>query len=146
MIKDLARKLAENRILPVRAELDESEEFPWEIIKEMAAADLFRIFVPAEYEGLGGGCFELSIVMEELSRICRDRHQFCRLRPGDLYPDRFRQRGPKKEIPAGYCGRQKAGGLCPDRIRCRQRCRCDQDYRGKGPRGLPPQRNQTVHH
>lgn len=28
MIRDLARKVAEERILPVRAELDESEEFP----------------------------------------------------------------------------------------------------------------------
>jgi alkylation response protein AidB-like acyl-CoA dehydrogenase len=70
MIKELARKLAEERILPVRAQLDESEEFPWPIIKDMAASDLFRIFVPAEYEGLGGGCLELCLVMEELSRVC----------------------------------------------------------------------------
>jgi alkylation response protein AidB-like acyl-CoA dehydrogenase len=70
MIKELARKLAEERILPVRAELDESEEFPWPVIKDMAAADLFRIFVPSEYDGLGGGCLELSLVMEELSRVC----------------------------------------------------------------------------
>ena len=70
MIRDLARKVAEERILPVRAELDESEEFPWPIMRELAASDLFRIFVPAEYEGLGGGCLELCLVMEELSRAC----------------------------------------------------------------------------
>jgi alkylation response protein AidB-like acyl-CoA dehydrogenase len=70
MIKELAHKLAEERILPVRSELDESEEFPWPVIKDMAASDLFRIFVPAEYEGLGGGCLELCLVMEELSRVC----------------------------------------------------------------------------
>jgi alkylation response protein AidB-like acyl-CoA dehydrogenase len=69
-IKSLARKLAEERILPVRMELDEKEEFPWEIIREMANSDLFRVFVPAEYEGLGGGCLELSLIMEELSRVC----------------------------------------------------------------------------
>ncbi len=69
-IKDLARKLAEERILPVRAELDESEEFPWPVINDIAASDLFRVFVPAEYEGLGGGCLELCLVMEELSRAC----------------------------------------------------------------------------
>jgi alkylation response protein AidB-like acyl-CoA dehydrogenase len=69
-IKDLARRIAEERIRPVRAELDESEEFPWAIIQEMAAADLFRIFVPAEYDGLGGGSLELVLVMEELSRVC----------------------------------------------------------------------------
>jgi butyryl-CoA dehydrogenase len=31
---------------------------------------MFRVFVPEEYEGLGGGCLELCIVTEELSRIC----------------------------------------------------------------------------
>jgi len=69
-IKGLARRIAEEKILPVRAELDEKEEFPWEVIKDLAAADMFRIFVPEEYEGLGGGCLELCLVMEELSRVC----------------------------------------------------------------------------
>lgn len=70
IIKSLARRLAEERILPVRAQLDETEEFPWSIIHDIAASDLFRVFVPAEYEGLGGGCLELVLVVEELSRIC----------------------------------------------------------------------------
>ncbi len=68
-IKHLAHRIAEERIRPIRAELDESEEFPWGIIREMAAADLFRIFVPAEFDGLGGGSFELVLAMEELSRV-----------------------------------------------------------------------------
>jgi butyryl-CoA dehydrogenase len=69
-IKGLARRIAEERILPVRAELDETEEFPWAVIKDLADADMFRIFIPEEYEGLGGGCFELCLVVEELSRVC----------------------------------------------------------------------------
>jgi butyryl-CoA dehydrogenase len=69
-IKDLARKIAEERILPVRAELDEAEEFPWAIMKDLAEADMFRVFIPEEYDGLGGGCLELCLVVEELSRIC----------------------------------------------------------------------------
>jgi alkylation response protein AidB-like acyl-CoA dehydrogenase len=69
-IKALARRIAEERVLPVRAELDEKEEFPWDIVKELAAADMFRVFVPEEYEGLGGGCLDLCIVTEELSRVC----------------------------------------------------------------------------
>ncbi len=69
-IKSLARRVAEERILPVRAELDEKEEFPWAIMKDLADADMFRVFIPEEYEGLGGGCLELCLVMEELSRVC----------------------------------------------------------------------------
>jgi butyryl-CoA dehydrogenase len=70
LIKDLARRVAEERILPVRAELDEKEEFPWAIVKDLADADLFRIFIPEEYEGLGEGCFALCVAVEELSRAC----------------------------------------------------------------------------
>jgi alkylation response protein AidB-like acyl-CoA dehydrogenase len=69
-IRDLARRIAEERVLPVRAGLDEKEEFPWDIVKNLADADMFRVFVPEEYEGLGGGCLELCLVIEELSRVC----------------------------------------------------------------------------
>ncbi|MBI4681387.1 MAG: acyl-CoA dehydrogenase family protein [Nitrospirae bacterium] len=70
MIRDLARQIAEDKILPVRAELDEKEEFPWDIMKTLAQSDFFGLFVPEEYGGMGKGCFELAIAVEELSRVC----------------------------------------------------------------------------
>ncbi len=70
MIKDLARKIAEEKILPKRAEYDENETFPHDIVKILADSDLFGVFVPEEYGGLGYGVFELCLVIEELSRIC----------------------------------------------------------------------------
>jgi alkylation response protein AidB-like acyl-CoA dehydrogenase len=69
-VKQMARTIAEEKILPVRAELDEKEEFPWTIIKDLADTDLLGVFIPEEYGGLGGGCFELCLVIEELSRVC----------------------------------------------------------------------------
>jgi butyryl-CoA dehydrogenase len=69
-LKNLARRIAEERVLPVRAELDEKEEFPHAIMKDLADSDLFRIFVPEKYDGLGGGNFDLCLVVEELSRVC----------------------------------------------------------------------------
>ena len=69
-LKNLTRRIAEERVLPVRAELDEKEEFPHAIMKDMADSDLFRIFMPEKYEGLGGGVLELCLVVEELSRVC----------------------------------------------------------------------------
>ena len=50
MIRDLARKIAEEKMLPVRAELDEKEEFPWEIVKISAEAGLLGVSMPEEYE------------------------------------------------------------------------------------------------
>jgi len=41
MIRDLARQIAEEKIVPVRAELDETGEFPWDIMKVLAQSDLF---------------------------------------------------------------------------------------------------------
>lgn len=70
MIKDLARQIAQDKIKPVRAELDEKGEFPDEIMQTLADSDLFAIFVPEEYGGLGGGALELCIVTEELSKVC----------------------------------------------------------------------------
>ncbi len=70
MIKSLARQIAEEKIVPVREELDEKEEFPWEIMKVMAQSDLFGLFIPEEFGGLGKGSFELCIAVEELSRAC----------------------------------------------------------------------------
>ncbi|WP_353686737.1 acyl-CoA dehydrogenase family protein [Thermodesulfovibrio sp. 3462-1] len=70
MIKDLARQIAEEHVKPVRAELDETGEFPWEIMNTLAQADMFRVFIPQEYGGLGTGSLELCLVVEELSRVC----------------------------------------------------------------------------
>ena len=70
MIKDLAAQIAREKIAPIAAELDESGEFPWEVVKTLAQSDLFRVFIPTEYDGLGGGMFEMCLVVEELSRAC----------------------------------------------------------------------------
>jgi butyryl-CoA dehydrogenase len=70
MIRDLARQIAEEKVMPVRAELDETEEFPWEIMKSMAQSDFFGIYIPEQYGGFGKGGFELTLAIEELSRAC----------------------------------------------------------------------------
>jgi len=70
MIQETARRIAVEKVVPARAELDEKEEFPREIIKVMAQSDLFGIFIPEEYGGLGMGCLELCIAVEEISRAC----------------------------------------------------------------------------
>lgn len=70
MLRDLARQIATERIMPLRAELDEKERFPQDIMADLAAADLFGVVIPEEYGGLGFGALENCIVIEELSRAC----------------------------------------------------------------------------
>ena len=70
MIKEIAGKIAREKIRPVRAELDETEEFPWDLMKIMAQSDLFGVYLPEEYGGLGGGVMENCLAIEELGREC----------------------------------------------------------------------------
>ncbi len=70
MIRELSRKIAEEKVRPVAARYDISEEFPWEIIKVAADADLFGLFIPEAYGGLGVSVMSLCLATEELSRAC----------------------------------------------------------------------------
>jgi butyryl-CoA dehydrogenase len=69
-IRDLARQIAEEKVKPARAELDEKEEFPWEIMRTLAQSDLFGLYIPEEYGGFGGGTFDNCIAIEEISKAC----------------------------------------------------------------------------
>jgi alkylation response protein AidB-like acyl-CoA dehydrogenase len=68
--QQLARDFARGKIAPVAAEYDEKAEFPWPVVKEMARGDFFRLWIPEEYEGLGGGVLDLALVTEEFSKAC----------------------------------------------------------------------------
>jgi len=70
MIRDLARRIAEEKFKPIRSEMDEKGEFPEEMVKVLRESDMFGIYLPEEYGGLGGGVMELCLAVEELSRVC----------------------------------------------------------------------------
>jgi butyryl-CoA dehydrogenase len=70
MIKELAAKIADEKIAPVAIQYDEEGTFPHDIIKVLADSDLCGVYIAEEYGGLGGGIFEMSLVVEELSRAC----------------------------------------------------------------------------
>lgn len=70
MIKELSAKIADEKIAPVAIEYDEKGIFPRDIMKVLADSDLCGVYIPEEYGGLGGGVFEMSLVVEQLSRAC----------------------------------------------------------------------------
>ncbi len=71
-IRDLARSIADNEIRPVAAEYDRTAEFPWPVVRTLAAADLFGVFVDDQYGGIAGASRTLNMVLvtEELSKAC----------------------------------------------------------------------------
>lgn len=70
MIKDLAHRIAEEKIRPAAAKYDISEEYPWDVLKVMAESDMFGLFIPEEYGGLGTNVMNLCLATEEFSRAC----------------------------------------------------------------------------
>jgi alkylation response protein AidB-like acyl-CoA dehydrogenase len=69
-IKNLAYQVAMRDIKPVREKHDAEGTFPWDVVKKMAAADLYGVYLPETYGGLGGGLLEQVLVIEQLSRAC----------------------------------------------------------------------------
>ncbi|MDD4095719.1 MAG: acyl-CoA dehydrogenase family protein [Oscillospiraceae bacterium] len=70
MIKELAAQIADEKIRPVAIQYDEEGTFPHDIMRILAASDLCGVYIEEKYGGLGGGIFEMSLVVEELSRAC----------------------------------------------------------------------------
>ncbi|MFH0856017.1 MAG: acyl-CoA dehydrogenase family protein [Candidatus Omnitrophota bacterium] len=70
MIKDLAHKIAEEKVRPAAAKYDISEEYPWDVLKVIGESDLFGLFIPEEYGGMGVNITNLCLATEELSRAC----------------------------------------------------------------------------
>ena len=72
MIRDLARKVAQEKIAPIAAECDEKEEISWDAVKAIADSDLAGVYIPEEYGGLGGASpvLNMCLVTEELSKAC----------------------------------------------------------------------------
>jgi butyryl-CoA dehydrogenase len=62
--------VAQDKIKPIREHYDEVNEFPHEIVKVFAEADLCGVYIGEEYGGMGGGCMELAVTVEELSKVC----------------------------------------------------------------------------
>jgi alkylation response protein AidB-like acyl-CoA dehydrogenase len=69
-LRDLVRVLARERIAPRAAEIDESHEFPWDVVELFRENDIFGLFFGEEHGGLGTGTLLGLIAIEEVSKVC----------------------------------------------------------------------------
>ncbi|MGZ4352745.1 MAG: acyl-CoA dehydrogenase family protein, partial [Gaiellaceae bacterium] len=69
-IRDLVRTLARERIAPRAAEIDESHEFPWDVVELYRENDIFALFYDEAHGGLGTGALLSLIAIEEVSKVC----------------------------------------------------------------------------
>src|SRR6478609_2546634 len=70
MLRDAVRSLADDKIAPRAAEIDETAEFPFDVYEALKASDLHAVHVPEEYGGAGADALAVCIVIEEVARAC----------------------------------------------------------------------------
>ena len=69
-LKEAVRELADARIAPRAAEIDETGEFPWDVYEALRASGFHAIHIPEEFEGQGGDALAACLVIEEVARAC----------------------------------------------------------------------------
>jgi len=69
-LKQRAAELAQRAIAPRAAAVDESEEYPWDNVRDLSEAGFMGMTVPRDYGGQGLGFLEAVLVVEEMARVC----------------------------------------------------------------------------
>ncbi len=69
-LREAVRALADDKIAPRAAEVDESGEFPWDVFEALAKADFAAVHIPEAYGGAGADALATVIVIEEVARAC----------------------------------------------------------------------------
>ena len=65
-----ARALARETIAPHAAEIDRTEQYPWQNVKALNDAGFFGMTIPKPYGGLGLGFLEACLVVDEIAQVC----------------------------------------------------------------------------
>lgn len=69
-IREAVRAVAEAKIAPYAAEVDEDARYPHEAAKALLAADFHAPHVPEQYGGAGADALATVLVIEEVARVC----------------------------------------------------------------------------
>src|SRR6202046_926647 len=70
MLRESVRQLADEKIAPHAARVDQDSEFPQEALDALVKADLQAVHIPEIYGGAGADAIATAIVIEEVARAC----------------------------------------------------------------------------
>jgi butyryl-CoA dehydrogenase/acyl-CoA dehydrogenase len=68
-LREAVRAVAEDKIAPFAAAVDEEARYPQEAHDALVASDFFAPHVPEEYDGVGADALATCIVIEEVARV-----------------------------------------------------------------------------
>jgi alkylation response protein AidB-like acyl-CoA dehydrogenase len=69
-LRDLVRTLARERVAPRAAEIDESHEFPWDVVELFREQGVFGVLFDEEWGGTGTGTLLALVAIEEIAKVC----------------------------------------------------------------------------
>ena len=69
-LRELVRSLARDRLAPRAAEIDESHEFPWDVVELFRQHEVFGLLFDEEWGGTGTGMLMALVTIEEVSKVC----------------------------------------------------------------------------
>lgn len=69
-VRDMVRRFADEVVAPRARDLDETETFPVDTVKQMAELGLMGLPFPEKYGGAGMDTLSYAIAVEELARVC----------------------------------------------------------------------------
>jgi alkylation response protein AidB-like acyl-CoA dehydrogenase len=69
-VRDLVRTLVRERVAPRAAEIDETHEFPWDVVELFREHGIFGLLFDEEWGGTGTGILLALVTIEELSKVC----------------------------------------------------------------------------
>lgn len=69
LFRKSVREFAEDRIAPRAADIDEADEFPWDLHKALVEQGFMGVGFSEEFGGSGGGPLDVCILAEEISRV-----------------------------------------------------------------------------
>jgi hypothetical protein len=70
ILQESARDLARKEIATRAAEIDRSEQYPWDNVKALTQAGFMGMTVPKEYGGRGLSYLDAVLVIEEMAKVC----------------------------------------------------------------------------
>jgi alkylation response protein AidB-like acyl-CoA dehydrogenase len=70
MLRKSVREFSENEVTPKMDTMEETGEFPTELLEPMGKLGITGVITPTEYGGVGLGYVARTIVLEELGRVC----------------------------------------------------------------------------
>jgi alkylation response protein AidB-like acyl-CoA dehydrogenase len=70
MLRHAVRELADDKIAPRAAEIDDKAEFPYDVLAALVRAGFHAVHIPEEYGGAGADAISACIVVEEVARAC----------------------------------------------------------------------------